>query len=308
MAYTAPTFKDRVAIGDNKYTMSDAGGGKILLTPAPDEVTESGTDINKMIMQPLCDTVEAIDNQTVPAVTQLLPYNLYYWLSRGISGYYSEVQTLAWGNYRNCEMHHSSLQDRTAYIMYLFLYTSSGDTTSCRVSYSSSISISQSNGAVTLSSPRTTTLTTSQSYSEIEDILGGRYVVGLRPNDDQIFYVPTANRISRDNWYVDGAQRDYVGYVWDTYGDETVDEGSGTRIMSISSRYNSTNTDWGVISSTEPDTYPASGTVDGTEYIKLGRIDEAFLNYARNNPSAFQSIIASYEARISALEAAIAGI
>lgn len=308
MAYTAPDFKDRVAIGDNKYTMTDAGNGKILLTPAPDEVTEVGTDIDKAIMQPLCDTVEAIDNQTVPAVTQLLPYNLYYWLSRGISGYYSEVQTLAWKNYRNCEMHSSSLRDRTAYIMYLFLYTSSGDTTSCTVSYSRSISISQSNGAVTLSNPSTTTLTTSQSYSEIEDILGGRYVVGLNPNDDQIFYVPTANTISRDNWMIGGEQRDYVGYVWDTYGDETVDEGYGTKIMSVSSKYNSTNSDWGVISSTEPDTYPSSGTVDGTEYIKLGRIDEAFLNYAVNNPTAFQNIIASYEARISALEAAIAGI
>ena len=301
MAYTAPDFKDRVAIGDNKYTMTNAGGGKILLTPAPDEVAETGTDINKAIMQPLCDAVERVDNQ-------LLPYTLYYWLSRGISGYYSEVQTLAWKNYRNYEMHSSSLQDRTAYIMWLFLYTSSGDTTSCTVSYSRNISISQSNGAVTLSNPSTTTLTTSQSYSEIEDILGGRYVVGLNPNDDQIFYVPTANNISRDNWYVDGAQRDYVGYVWNTYGDETVDEGSGTKIMSISSKYNSTNSPWGVISSTEPDTYPPSGTVDGTEYIKLGRIDEAFLNYAVNNPSAFKNIIASYEARISALEAAITGI
>ena len=78
--------------------------------------------------------------------------------------------------------------------------------------------------------------------------------------------------------------------------------------MLVTSKYNSTNTPWGVISSTEPDTYPLSGTVDGTEYLKLGRIDEAFLNYAVNNPSAFKDLVASYEARISALEAAIAGI
>lgn len=307
MAYTAPDIKDRAATGDDQFIREDMGGNKVRLTPAPDEVLESGTDINKALLQPLCDAVEAIDNQTVPAVTQLLPYNLYYWLSRGISGYYSEVQTLAWEDTNNCEVHISSINDRMVYIMYLFLYTSSGDTTSCTLSYSSSINISQTDGSISLANPTTATFTTSQSYTTIQNTLGGKYVTGLNPKTSKIFYIPVANTITRENWVISGNQRDYVGYIWEKSVDADVSSGTGTKIMSISSKYNSTNTDWGVISSTEPDTYPTSGTVDGTEYIRLGRIDEAFLNYAVNNPSAFQNI-ATFEARLSALEAKISGV
>lgn len=306
MAYVAPDFKDRIAIGDNKYTMTDAGGGKILLTPAPDEVTEAGTDIDKAIMQPLCDTVEAIDNQTVPAVTQLLPYNLYYWLSRGISGYYSEVQTLAWNSAGTSESIVGF--DKRIDVIYLFEQSSNGDVNSCTVQYSSSVKINQTNGSVSLVSPRTATFEYSYASGstvrdEIDKTLTGKFVSGLRPGTGKIFYVPIGSAVD----YVTSSEKDYTGYSWTT---TTVGGSSsyGDNIMLVSSKYNSTNTPWGYISSTEPDTYPASGTVDGTEYIKLGRIDEAFLNYAQNNPSAFQSIVASYEARISALESAISGI
>lgn len=312
MAYTAPTFKDRVAIGDNKYTMSDAGGGKILLTPAPDEVTESGTDINKALMQPLCDTVEKLDNQTVPTVEKLMPYTQYYWLYRGISGNYSEVQDLAWKHFDCYEYHSSSSPTRReVYIMYLFLYTESYDQTTCTIKYSNKINISQSNGTVTLANPTIVTFNDSQSSTTIENTLGGKYITGINPKSSQVFYIPPYNTIRTENWYTSGdfsTYRNYKGYTWNVYNNEDVSEGSGTEILYISSKYNSTNTPWGVLSSTSPDTYPTSGTVDGTEYIKLGRIDEALLNYAVNNPSAFKDLVASYEARISALEAAIAGI
>lgn len=303
MAYVAPDFKDRVAIGDNKYTMTDAGDGKILLTPAPDEVQEAGTDIDKAIMQPLCDTVEKVDNQ-------LIPYNLYYWLSRGISGNYSEVQDLAWKHFDCYEYHSSSSPTRReVYIMYLFRYTESYDQTTCTIKYSSKININQSNGTVTLANPTIVTFNDSQSSTTIENTLGGKYITGINPKSSQVFYIPPHNTIRTENWYTSGdfsTYRNYKGYTWDVYNNEDVSEGSGTEILYISSKYNSTNTPWGVLSSTSPDTYPASGTVDGTEYIKLGRIDEAFLNYARNNPSAFKNI-ATFEARLSALESAISG-
>ena len=306
MAYTAPDIKDRMAIGDNQFIMSDAGGGKILLTPAPDEVAEAGTDINKALLQPLCDTVQQIDTQTVPTVNKLLPYNLYYWLFRGISGYYSEVQTLAWNSAGTSESIVGF--DERIEVIYLFKQSNNGDVNSCTVQYSSSVKINQANGSVSLVSPRTATFEYSYAsgsavQDEIDKTLTGKFVSGLRPGTEKIFYVPIGSAVD----YVTSSEKDYTGYSWTT---TTVGGSSsyGDNIMLVSSKYNSTNTDWGVISSTEPDTYPASGTVDGTEYIKLGRIDEAFLNYARNNPSAFQNIIASYEARISALEAAIAGI
>lgn len=304
MAYEAPDIKDRVAIGDNQFIMSDAGGGKILLTPAPDEVVEAGTDINKALLQPLCDTVARIDNLTVPEVNKLIPYNQYYWLSRGISGYYSEVQTLAWDG-----SDYSSLVgfDNRIDIIWFFRQSSSGDENTCTVKYSSSINVNSSTGAITLVSPSSKTFVYQYGSSVRDDItktLAGKFVTGLRPSTSKIFYVTPSSDV---DYITSSSGYAYTGYSWET---QTVGEpnGYGDRIMQISSKYNSTNSPWGYISSTEPDTYPASGTVDGTEYIKLGRIDEAFLNYARNNPSAFQNIIASYEARISALEAAIAGI
>ena len=57
MAYIAPTIKDRVAVGDNKYTMQTLSDGRVLLTPSPDEVEEAGTEINKALLQPLVDAV-----------------------------------------------------------------------------------------------------------------------------------------------------------------------------------------------------------------------------------------------------------
>lgn len=296
MAYTAPIFKDRIAIGDNKYTMSDVGNGKILLTPAPDEVSEVGTDINKAVMQPLCDTVAQLDKNIVP-------YLQYYWLSRGISGYYSEVQSSAWA-YSDCYTHIAGFSKSYSFI-YLFSYSDNAENTSCTVNYSSKININQSSGTISLVSPQTTTFTVSQSYSTITSTLSGKYVTGLRPKTNQVFYISPSSVVELTTTLVNGATFDAIGYKREYRNGEDY---GGDDIFRITSKYNSTNTDWGVISSTEPNTYPTSGTIDGTEYIKLGRIDEAFLNYAVNNPSAFKDLIASYEARISALEAAIAGI
>lgn len=57
MAYTAPNIKDRVAVGDDLYTMTEVDG-KMKLIPSPTQVVEPGTPINKELLQPLCDAVE----------------------------------------------------------------------------------------------------------------------------------------------------------------------------------------------------------------------------------------------------------
>ena len=53
MAYI--NIKDRVALGDDKFIMTDLGGGRIQLVPDPDSITEAGTDINKALLQPAVD-------------------------------------------------------------------------------------------------------------------------------------------------------------------------------------------------------------------------------------------------------------
>ena len=51
MIYVSREIKDRIAIGDNKYYMTQLEDGRIMLTPAPDNVIEVGTDINKELLQ-----------------------------------------------------------------------------------------------------------------------------------------------------------------------------------------------------------------------------------------------------------------
>ena len=62
MIYTSREIKDRVALGDNKYYMEQLGDGRIMLTPAPDQVIEPGTDVNKALLQDMENKITLILN------------------------------------------------------------------------------------------------------------------------------------------------------------------------------------------------------------------------------------------------------
>ena len=78
--YQAPDIKDRVATGDDLYTITDSGGKK-KLTPSPTTIEEPGTEINKALLQPLADTVQALD-------ANIIPYTDYWWRIRQNAGSY----------------------------------------------------------------------------------------------------------------------------------------------------------------------------------------------------------------------------
>ena len=63
MIYTSRDIKDRIALGDNKYYMTELGDGRVLLTPAPDSVVEVGTDINKELLQLMEDRIVLLMNR-----------------------------------------------------------------------------------------------------------------------------------------------------------------------------------------------------------------------------------------------------
>ena len=65
MVYTSRDIKDRIALGDNKYYMTqlDDGTGRIMLTPAPDSVVEKGTDINRELLQLMEDRIVLLMNR-----------------------------------------------------------------------------------------------------------------------------------------------------------------------------------------------------------------------------------------------------
>ena len=70
------TIKDRIAVGDDIFTVTDLGGGKIKLTPAPQEVAEAGTDVNAALLQPLEDA--RVEHAAAIAALQKLSLPAFY--------------------------------------------------------------------------------------------------------------------------------------------------------------------------------------------------------------------------------------
>jgi hypothetical protein len=77
MAYVARIINDRVATGDDKFYVEELEDGRILLTPAPDSVTEPGTDINKALLQPIEDNVVWLMNRVFNDITSN-PFNIQF--------------------------------------------------------------------------------------------------------------------------------------------------------------------------------------------------------------------------------------
>ena len=69
MAYIARTIKDRVAVGDDCFYMEQLADGRVRLIPAPDSVSEPGTDINKSLLQLIEDRVVMLMNRVLDGIT-----------------------------------------------------------------------------------------------------------------------------------------------------------------------------------------------------------------------------------------------
>ena len=69
MVYVSREIKDRVAIGDDCFYMEEVGDGRIMLIPAPDSVTEVGTDVNKALLQLIEDRVVWLMNRVFDDIT-----------------------------------------------------------------------------------------------------------------------------------------------------------------------------------------------------------------------------------------------
>ena len=84
MAYIARTIKDRVAVGDDCFYMEQLPDGRVRLTPAPDSVSEPGTDINKSLLQLIEDRVVMLMNRVLDDIVAN-PFNLTFSSIEGIS-------------------------------------------------------------------------------------------------------------------------------------------------------------------------------------------------------------------------------
>lgn len=263
--YIAPEIKDRVAVGDDLYTITDSGGKK-KLTPSPTEVAEPGTEINKALLQPMADAIERMDAAAVP-------YTLYYWRRRPTANSYVEGRQTAYS--AGVGYSHTSSSKDYYYLDAKRSVRYSGSENSnyyyATLKYASSITINQSTGAISLNNPSTYTFTydTSVTESSVYGRFQGKYVQGFLGITGSIFYIPTSaymvthswENSSGDSWYEQGYE------ITSTMGDTLMP-------MLISSVKTSVTGAWETISADTSDAYPHSGISDGYEWVYCGRISD----------------------------------
>lgn len=268
--YQAPDVKDRVATGDDLYTITDSGGKK-KLTPSPTTIEEPGTEINRALLMPLMKAVEGLD-------ANILPYTDYWWRRRASSGAYAETQSTAF------------TQENAGYyssIIYFF-YHGENESYPSSVTFkiASSVTINQSTGAVTMNSPITKTVKYSDYSSEyalaeaLQSMCAGKYISGLPCQRDatKIMKVPQSAYVKV---YAVAASttapiRGYIGFLSPT-GDWG-GWGPGTDVQLIGSIKQTTTGDWEYLSSPDSTAYPHSGTSGGYEYVYYGQIYSYVLN------------------------------
>lgn len=280
--YQAPEIKDRVATGDDLYTIADSGGKK-KLTPSPTTIEEPGTEINRALLMPLMKAVEGLD-------ANILPYTDYWWRRRASSGAYAETQSTAFTQ-TNAGYYSS--------IIYFFYHGENEDfPSSVTFKIASSITINQSTGAVTMNSPTTKTVKHSDYSSEyalaeaLQSMCAGKYISGLPCQQDatkvmkvpQTAYVKVYSVASSTT----SPTRGYIGFLsptgnWGGWG-------PGTDVQLIGSIKQTTTGDWEYLSSPDSTAYPHSGTSGGYEYVYYGQIYSYVLNPPKDDSVAMKTV------------------
>lgn len=280
--YQAPDVKDRVATGDDLYTITDSGGKK-KLTPSPTTIEEPGTEINRALLMPLMKAVEGLD-------ANILPYTNHWWKRRASSGAYVETQSTAF------------TQENAGYyssIIYFFYHGENEDfPSSVTFKIASSISINQSTGAVTMNSPTTKTVKRSDYSSEyamteaLQSMCAGKYISGLPCQQDatKVMKVPQAAyvKVYSVASSTTSPTRGYIGFLsptgnWGGWG-------PGTDVQLIGSIKQTTTGDWEYLSSPDSTAYPHSGTSGGYEYVYYGQIYSYVLNPPADDSAAMKTV------------------
>lgn len=282
MAYTAPTIKDRVAAGDNKYTMQTLSDGRVLLTPSPDEVEEAGTEINKVLLQPLFDIAASHDTMIEAMLASLgilAPYEDYWWRTQTNAGSYT-LAMAASGSISGAYYHETiNKVDGTSDDFYAIpinkkTWDSDGsysDNGSQTIQYASSITM-DSSGHISLVNPTTITVN-ADTVTSYENTLRGKYVTGLKQNESLIYKIGQYSSIA--TWTPN--PRNYGSYTrYTQYWGYRSSSPSGLSSIEVAvARYSSTSSDYIYLHNPDPNFYPHSGTTNGTEYQYLGKIYDA---------------------------------
>lgn len=258
--YQAPNILDRVATGDDLYTITDSGGKK-KLTPSPTEVSEPGTEINKALLQPMADALQE-------ASEDLIPYNDYWWRIRQAAGSHS-LKIVPFGQISGAYTYISSNDYYFISITYTRSATSSNPAWDGTITlqYASSVAL-DSAGNVILVNPTSITVNGDnvQSYAST---LNGKYVKGLYEEENLIYKINTAGMTKRsENWSA-GASGEVETYTYYGYSASSL---TSTIVQVAASVYSESSSGFSYVSNADENFYPHSGTSGGVEYQYLGKI------------------------------------
>ena len=262
--YIAPEIKDRGAVGDDLYTITDSGGKK-KLTPSPTEVSEPGTEINKALLQPMADALEKVSEN-------LVPYNDYWWRIRQNAGSYNLRLTPA-ASVSGAVDSYTHNNGTKYYQLNFFSQSRSSDgeynTVSRTYKVASNITVN-ANGTISLVNPTTYTSTTDDDniMNVLTSRCSGKYVQGLAPDTSGIYKISSGASVESTNfsWTVSGetSYQTDVGYKWTGVNSSYVEL--------VVADYSATESDFSYVSNEDENFYPHSGTQDGIEYQFLGKI------------------------------------
>lgn len=212
---------------------------------------------------------------------QVVPYSQYWWRRRPMASGYSEarIRSINDGYSSHTEVHTSSSDDITYYYLSVYEWYSPNDSEESQdiyatLQYSSSITINQSTGAITMNNPLTYivtekdegNITSSSFYSRFQ----GKYVKGFIGCSDILFYIPTNVRMYYKSWQLgnENANASYYGYEF------TKDSGD-SQPFRVSVQQNSSIGTWETISSSDSSAYPKSGTSSGYQWVYMGQVVDA---------------------------------
>lgn len=68
MSYEAVDIKDRVAVGDDCFQLIKLSDGRYRLVPAPDSITEVGTNVDRALLYPMSRELERL-SESLPETT-----------------------------------------------------------------------------------------------------------------------------------------------------------------------------------------------------------------------------------------------
>lgn len=237
-------MQDRIPLYPGRVRMTPvAGKANTFDMVRADDPTQAGTPLNKAtLLKDATAALYGLGTGAVPddVLAELGKYKQYWWRRRSINTGWYQVDTAATNRLLKDDIHDT------------VVYT-----------YGDSISVSQTNGTITINSTSSMTLRRSTVTVDKLAVLKGKY---FKTDVNQQFSSSNIHIVAGDIYFVPA----------DASITKSYDSGSGStyyytsELTHVTTEYRGTIGDWEYLQSSDRNAYPDSGVHDGYEYNYLG--------------------------------------